>query len=215
MNVRFLSNSLIGPIVFFAAVIALLTQLQIHKKVHAIFGVEYPVLLAGHRWAGRIALGGFVLKRMMGLFSDSCSTYGDTCLAFPFKPQHLTHGALSALCAAAVVSKIRVTQRRARRRTRGVLAWRATSFFLGASFFILTCVLAAWRWANPSVIWGKTEWLIYKAATLGHVGLAIALIGLGRLALASRHRLDRTGTFVELRVMEGVSLPEITEAEVS
>ncbi len=57
------------------------------------------------------------------------------------------------------------------------------NFFVGASLFTLTCSLAAWRWANPGVVWGKDKWLTYQASALGNLALSIALIWLGRLAL--------------------------------
>jgi hypothetical protein len=193
MNALFLVRNLIGPIVFAAAVFALLTQLQIRNIIPATFGVKNPIFLKWHRWAGRIAIGGFVLNRMI------CQLVG-VYPTFPLEARHFAHGALSALCAAAILSKIWVTRRQVRRGKKRILTWVVAIFIVGASFSTLTGALAAWRWANPTVTWGKNEWLIYQAATLGHVGLAIALIWLGRLALENGRGRDQVDTLVERSV---------------
>jgi hypothetical protein len=196
MNALFFVKGSTGLIVLLAAVFALLTQLQVRKIPPAILNVKNPVLLTWHRWAGRIALGGFVLTRMI------CQLVG-VYPTFPLEARHFAHGVLSALCAAAILSKIWVTRRQVRWGKKRILTWVVTTFIVGASFSTLTGALAAWRWANPTVIWGKNEWLIYRAATLGHVGLAIALIWLGRLALVNGRCRDQVNTFVECGVTGG------------
>jgi hypothetical protein len=190
MNALFLARNLISPIVCSAAIFALLTQLQIHNIIPTIYGVKNPVLLKWHRWAGRIAIGGFVLDRMI------CQLLGEY-PTFPFEARNFAHGVLSALCAVAVLSKVWVTWPKGKWGRKRILTWVVTIFIVGASFSTLTGALAAWRWASPTVIWGKNEWLIYQAATLGHVGLAIALIWLGRLALVNGRGRDQIDTFVE------------------
>ena len=66
-----------------------------------------------------------------------------------------------------------------------VLPWWLTALVFGAGFATLTCTLVGWRWASPAVAQGEDTWLIYQVAVLAHVGLAIALIWLGRLVLRS------------------------------
>ena len=56
------------------------------------------------------------------------------------------------------------------------------NFFLAASFFTATGMLAAWRGVNPNVVWEPDQWLVYQAAALGNSMLGIALIWLGRLS---------------------------------
>jgi hypothetical protein len=201
MDALFFVKGLIGLTVFCAAVLALLTQLQIQKRVPAIFGVKDAVLLEWHRRAGRVALGGFVLSRMMGFLLGA---YPD----FPFEARHLAHGALSALCAVAVLSKIWAARRQVRWGRKQALTWGASIFVLGAGFSILTCGLVAWRWANPSLTWVRGQHLIYQAGTVGHVGLALALIWLGRLALVNRRGLDELETVGERDVMGGAQNPQ-------
>jgi hypothetical protein len=193
MNALFFVKGSTGLIVFLAAVFALLTQLQVRNIIPVTFRVKNPVLLEWHRWAGRIALGGFVLNRMI------CQLVG-VYPTFPFEARHFAHGVLSALCAAAILSKIWVTRGKVKWEKKRILTWVVTVFIVGASFSTLTGALAAWRWANPTVTWGKNEWLIYQAATLGHVGLAIALIWLGRLALVNGRGRDQVDTLVERSV---------------
>jgi hypothetical protein len=196
MNALFFVKGSTGLIVFSAAVFALLTQLQIRKISPAILNVKDPVLLTWHRWAGWIALGGFVLNRMI------CQLLG-VYPTFPFEARHFAHGVLSVLCAVAILSKIWVTRRKVKWGKKRILTWVVTIFIVGASFSTLTGVLAAWRWANPTLTWDKNEWLIYQAAIFGHVGLAIALIWLGRLALVNGRGPDQIDAFVERGVTGG------------
>ena len=144
-----------------------------------------------------------MLNRMICPLVDVYLSHGDAYLAFPFDARYFAHGVLSALCAVAVLSKVWVTQRKVKWEMNQVLTWVVTIFIVGASFSTLTCALAAWRWANPTVTWDKGEWFTYRAATLGHVGLAIALIWLGRLALVNGRGSGQIDTFVERGVTGG------------
>ncbi len=184
----FLVKGAINFIVCFALFIALLTRLQIHGKTPAFLCAGNPPLVKWHRWAGWITLGGFVLNRVI-------SSYVGESPPFPLKLQHYAHGVFSALCAVAFLNKIRVTQREAKWAKQRVLTWGTTTFILGTSFYTLTFALSAWRWTNPPVTWGKDEWLTYQAARIGHVGLAVALIFLGRLALKNRPGRKQKDTF--------------------
>ena len=204
MNVLFFVRGLISLIVVSAACTALLTQLQIRKILPAILNVKNPVLLTWHRWAGRIAMGGFILHRTMCLLVGVHLFQRNAYLSFPLEPRHFAHGILSALCAAAVLSKIWVTRRKVKPGQKWALSsWGVSVFIIGASFTTLTCALAAWRWIDPAAMWAKNDWLVYQAATLGHIGLAIALIWLGRLALKNRPGPDQADTFVERGVTKG------------
>lgn len=204
MNVLLFVRGLIGLVVVSAAVTALLTQLQIRKILPAVLNVNDPVLLTWHRWAGRIAMGGFVLHRTMYLLVGVHLFQSNTYSFFSLEPRHFAHSILSALCAAAVLSKIWVTRRKVEQGgKRALSSWDVTVFIFGASFSALTCALAAWRWAEPAATWDNHDWLIYRAATLGHVGLAIALIWLGRMALINKPDPDQADTFLERVVTAG------------
>jgi hypothetical protein len=176
MNALLFVQDLTGFIVVCAAIIALLTQVQIIQKTRTIFGVGNPVLLKWHRWAGRIALGGFVSSRII-------SSSLDWSPALLFRPQRLTHSVLSVLCAVAVLSKIWIKQREMEWEINRVLPWWATALIVGTSFVILACMLATWHWTNPTATWDRTEYSIYRVTILGHITLAVTLIWLGRLVL--------------------------------
>ena len=59
------------------------------------------------------------------------------------------------------------------------------NFFVGASFFTLTAILAVWRGFNAEVVWDDRYWLSYLVGALGNALLAGALIWLGVLTVGS------------------------------
>lgn len=188
MNALLFLKSPIELILILTAFFALLTQLQLNKKTPSILGTNNPVLLKWHRWLGWIAIGGYVLTRLIYLLAE---TYP----AYPLKTQHFTHGVIIVICAVAFLRAVWVTHRKVKRKKKRVFTWGVTVFVLGASFTTITCALIAWRWANPPVTWGNNNWLIYQASILGHVALVLALIWQGRLALATGRESNQINNF--------------------
>ena len=177
-------NDTIALIVFCMAFIAVFAQLKIHNFSLAIPAVENEVLLKWHRWAGWLAIAGFVFNRMVYLRAGEA-------LPAPFGPRSFAHGFLVALCAMAVLRQVWVTQHTVNWSRKRIVTWWVSAFILGASFFALFCALTIWRWFNPTLTWDAEEHLIYKLAITGHVGLATALIWFGRSALTNRYSSNR------------------------
>jgi hypothetical protein len=175
---KFVEN-LIDLLVFCAVILTLLTQLGIRTRITIFSGLKNPVLTKWHRRSGWFALGVFVLGRIVGHFAGIYP-------ASHFEPSHLTHAVLSVLCAVGVLGKIWVMQRELKLERSRVFPWRVTTFISGTSFTILTFTLTGWLLVYPVPTWDLGELLIYRAAILGHVGLSLLLIWLGRLALKNR-----------------------------
>lgn len=176
MNALYLVRDLMGPTVFFAAIIGLLAQPQVLRRVSITVGDEASALLGWHRRLGRFAVVGLVA----GGLTWSLSSEQD---AFIGEPTVLAHGILCAVCALMVLRKAWGRQRQARREMRQILPWVTVTIALGASFAALTCVLATRRWTEPTMARERGGGLIPQAEMVGHMGLGIGLIGLGRLAL--------------------------------
>jgi hypothetical protein len=188
MNILLFNKILIGLIVFPATLMALLTKLPSNKIMPPFFSVKNPDWTRWHRRAGWITLAGLVLQRWIYLLAKEPPIY-------PLKPEVFAHGVLITLCAVAVLYKVWSAQRTAGRRLKQKILWWATITAFGAGFAVLTYALLIWRWVNPPITWGYNMWLIYWAGLLGHIGLALALIGLGRLGLANRHSSSQQDIF--------------------
>jgi len=180
MNVFYSLNNVTGLFVLGMAVIAVFAQSKIHNLSPAVPAVENVVMQKWHRWAGWLAIGAFVLNRMIYLSAG-------TALPAPFGSRSYAHGFLVALCALAVLRKVWLTQHAVNWSRKRIITWWASAFILGASFLALFCALTIWRWLNPTLTWDAEEHLIYKLAITGHIGLAIALIWFGRSALTIRY----------------------------
>jgi hypothetical protein len=176
MDALHLVRNLAVPVVLLAATVGLLAQPRILGRVPLVGGVGESALLGWHRWVGRVAVAGLVV---VGLAWSLAST--DT--VSPRVPGILAHGILCVICAVTILRKAWITQRGTKRRMRQVWPWVTATFALGASFVVLTCAMAAGPWADPGTIGDRGRWLVRQAGTVGHMGLGIALIWLGRLAL--------------------------------
>jgi hypothetical protein len=183
MNALYLVSDLTGPTVFFAAIIGLLAQPQVLRRVSLTVGDRGSALLGWHRRVGRIAVVGLVV----GGLTWSLTSEQD---AFIGEPTVLAHGILCAVCALIVLRKVWGRQRQARRKMRQVFPWVTATLAVGASFVALTCVLVAGRWTAPSIAGDRGGWLIHQAEMIGHMGLGMALIWLGRLALRNPPKAD-------------------------
>jgi hypothetical protein len=130
-------KGLIGLVVFVAAIGALITQLQIRKKIPPVLKASPKVLRNWHLWMGRVALGGFVLD------STLCLLIG----LYPVPrtdPRHLAHSILSTLCAAFFLGKVWITRRKVRWAMKRILFWGTLVFALQTGVFLTATVSAIW-----------------------------------------------------------------------
>lgn len=139
-------------------------------------GYGAPRFVDWHRRTGWLAVAGLLLVGVVlpraNLFPASAGT-----------GLYLVHAIPCVVCAAAVLTRGWVIQRRQRRGRRQVALWLIALNVLGACFFALTWALWADRWrATP--IGGQLAG--QQALVLGHLIVGILLILMGRAAL--RHR---------------------------
>jgi hypothetical protein len=130
-------KGLIGLIVFVAALGALITQLQIRKKIPAILRAHPRMLRSWHLWMGRIALGGFVLNSMI-------------CLLVGLYPaprtdlRHLAHGILATLGVVFFLGKVWITRRRVRWAMKRIVPLGVIVFAFQTAIFLTATVFAIW-----------------------------------------------------------------------
>ncbi|UCC63952.1 MAG: hypothetical protein JSV36_02505 [Anaerolineae bacterium] len=130
-------KGLIGLAVFIAAIGALITQLQIRKKIPPVLRARPQVLRNWHLWMGRVALGGFVLN------STLCLLIG----LYPAPrtdPRHLAHSILATLCVVFFLGKVWVTRRKVRWAMRRILPLGMFVFALQTAIFLTATVFALW-----------------------------------------------------------------------
>jgi hypothetical protein len=130
-------KGLIGLIVFVAAIGALITQLQIRKKIPAVLRAHPRTLRNWHLWMGRTALGGFVLNSML-------------CLLLGLYPaprtdlRHLVHGILGTLGAAFFLGKVWITRHRVKWAMKRIVPLGLLVFALQTAIFATATVFAIW-----------------------------------------------------------------------
>lgn len=178
MDALHLVRNLTVPVVLFAATIGLLAQPQILGRMPLVGGVKESALLGWHRWLGRIAVAGLVV---IGLAWSLAGAYAVSL----WNPGILAHGILCMICALTVLRKAWLARRKADRELRQVWPWVTVTLVLGTGFVVLTYTMAIGPWADPATIEDRGQWLVRQAGTVGHMGLGIMLIWLGRLALES------------------------------
>lgn len=130
-------KGLIGLIVFVAATIAALLQLQIRKKIPAVFNPRGPVLLDWHRWAGRTALAGCFLNGAM------CLMIGLYPVLYT-GPRYLAHGSAAIVAAVVFAGKVMSQRRRIRWGVRNVLPIGLFLWSLQAAIFAVITLHALW-----------------------------------------------------------------------
>jgi len=128
-------KGLIGLIVIVAATLAALIQLQIRKKIPAVFKPRGPVLLDWHRWAGRTALAGFFLNGVM------CLMVGLYPVLYT-GPRYLVHGSVAIVAAVVFAGKVWSQRKRNRWGVRNVLPVGLFLWSLQAAIFVVITVPA-------------------------------------------------------------------------
>jgi len=130
-------KGLIGALVFLAAIGALITQLQMRKRIPAIIKAGPKVLRQWHLWLGRVALGGFILNSticlLIGLYPTPRTDV-----------RHLTHGILATLGAVLLLGKGWATRRRVKWAMKRIVTFGILVFALQAAVFLTATVFAIW-----------------------------------------------------------------------
>lgn len=138
ITIRFVKG-LIGLIVFAAAIGALITQLQIRKKIPPVFRAENAVLLNRHRRLGRIALGGFILNSVI-------------CLLIGFYPvmltdaRHLSHSILAFFCTVLFLGKVWITRRKIRAGIKRIIPIGIVVFALNLGIFATATIFGVFTY---------------------------------------------------------------------
>jgi hypothetical protein len=130
-------KGLIGVLVFLCAVGALLTQLQMRKRIPPIIRAQPKALRRWHHWFGRAALAGFVLN------STICSLIG----LYPVPRtdfRHLAHSILAALCLLVFLAKGWITRLRIKWGMKHILNIGWLLFALQSMVFVSATVFAIW-----------------------------------------------------------------------
>jgi hypothetical protein len=131
-----------------------------------------------HRRAGWTFVVALVLIWATGLAHDIP-------LAKSSKASAMIHVIPISICAFAVIRKIWIRQHQIGRPTKRVTAWTIATVILGVCFSITTLLLATRQWADPSGTSGGKLSHLYQNTALIHIGIALLLMWLGRIALKS------------------------------
>jgi len=130
-------KGLIGLVVFVAAIGALITQLQIRKKIPPVLRASPKVLRNWHLWMGRVALGGFVLNSaiclLVGLYPAPRTD-----------PRHLAHSILATLCVVFFLGKVWITRRKVRWAMKRIVPLGGLVFAFQTTIFLTATVFAIW-----------------------------------------------------------------------
>lgn len=130
-------KGLIGVLVFLAAIGALITQLQIRKRIPPIIRAGPKVLRQWHLWLGRTALGGIVLNSAL-------------CLLIGLYPaprtdaRHLAHSAVATVGLALLLGKGLATRRKVKWAMKRIVTIGLVVFALQAAVFLTATVFAIW-----------------------------------------------------------------------
>jgi hypothetical protein len=144
MNTLIFVKGLTGCIVFLAAVVATLLQLQTRKLIPAVFPLKGARLTRWHLWMGRTALGGTLFVSVV------CILIG----FYPIPrldPRHLIHIALGLLTALAFAGKLFIVRRRVR--------W-GMQHMLPLGLGMLTLQVGIFASATAFALWGRIAGLI-------------------------------------------------------
>ena len=131
-----------------------------------------------HRRAGWTFVGALVLIWATGFVLDIP-------LATTSIASAMIHAVPISICAFVVVRKIWIRQHQMGWPTKRVIAWATAVVILGVCFSIATLLLATRTWADPSGTSVGKLWQLFQNTALMHVGIALLLMWLGRIALKS------------------------------
>ena len=135
MDTLLFVKGIIGVVVFVAAIIALLTQLQMRKRISPIIKASPKVLRSWHLWMGRIALAAFVLNSVICLLIGMYP-------AFRSDPRHLVHGLVASLCLVVFLGKTWITRRKIKWGMKRVVVLGIVLFSLQLAVFMSATVFA-------------------------------------------------------------------------
>jgi len=94
------------------------------------------------------------------------------------------HVPLLTICAVVKLRKVWVNQNVRYRSVGKSLTWWMTNLIIGMSFCTVTCAMVIWQYSDIEVLMmSSIKALTYESLQYGHIGLAFALIWLGRTAL--------------------------------
>jgi hypothetical protein len=173
---------------FFFVALAFYTQSQfkIHLKGLKLIGSQNIFV---HRLFGWIAIGSLVLIVIFGIFTGSRS---------PDLINHLTLLHIPPLTVCAIV-KLRKNwnSNQASNRVKGNLPlWWGVNLFLGTCFFAVTLGLINWNFPEVQSFMQVSQYKYsFETLLIGHIGLAVTLILIGR----SSKSIER---FFHLKVKE-------------
>lgn len=160
-----------------AVVIAVSTQFQIRISHPAFQNHGVSILESRHRLSGWIALGGLAGVAAISIFQPNG-------LPILIKPFIFLHVPLLTICAVVKLRKGWVNQSKLRRSKGNSLAWWMTNIIIGIGFCTATCAMVIWKYSNINLLMmSSIKALPYEFLLFGHIGLAFALIWLGRIAL--------------------------------
>ena len=163
-------------------VIALISQLLIWIDLLPARYLKED-LIARHRSSGQLALVAFVLIALVnfGRFDS---------LPLIQKGGYLVHIPLLTICGISRLGLIWRIQKSNGISKRNLLIWWLTIFLVGLIFLFFCCGMLLWQLSLAQMeilVWGEKEFNLFS---IGHIGLAIVLILLGRSGLRTGHLVD-------------------------
>jgi len=159
-----------------AVVIALSTQFQIRIGRPPFQNHGVSILESRHRLAGWIAICGLAGVAAISIFQRNG-------LPILIKPIVILHVPLLTICAAVKLRKGWVIQSKRWQSEGKSFAWWITILIIGMSFCTVTCAMVIWQYFDNEILMiSSIKALPYQILLFGHIGLAFALIWLGRTA---------------------------------
>jgi hypothetical protein len=159
-----------------AVIIALSIQFQIRIGRPAFQNHGVSILESRHRLSGWIAISGLAGVAAISIFQRDGSP-------ILIKPFIFLHVPLLTICAAVKLRKGWVIQSKRWRIVGKPFAWWIINLIIGMSFCIVTCAMVIWQYFDNGILMiSSIKALPYQSLLFGHIGLAFALIWLGRTA---------------------------------
>lgn len=163
-----------------SALVAVLTQIQIRVDSDGSSNGEVSKLNSRHRWTGWLALCALVLILASSLIMGSG-------LPKILAQINLIHIPLMTICAVVYLRKVWVTKKMLKLSMNQRFLWWGIMCTLGMCFFAISFGLAIWYLLKVNPVLANNIW---RLLLIGHTGLALGLIWLGRLALRKGKRTE-------------------------